>query len=195
MKTTKPGSQRKRLFLAADHVRRKSFSAQLSPDLKRKHHANAFPVKTGDTVRVMRGDRRGFEGRITGVDRKKFRILIEGVTREKVDGTTIQIPIHPSKAMIVNLNLDDKWRREALKRRTGPLAEEIRSQETKTDAEIVGEEARKSPPPKESQRKPRSTQEAARKPQRTRRKSKKTQKGERPRQVKASKTRPEQGVE
>jgi hypothetical protein len=34
-----------------------------------------------------------------------------------VDGTTIPVLIHPSKVMIVNLNLDDKWRREILKRK------------------------------------------------------------------------------
>ena len=65
----------------------------------------------------MRGDREGLEGKVTRVDRKNYRIFIEGVTREKVDGTTIPVPIHPSKVMIVNLNLDDKWRRETLKRK------------------------------------------------------------------------------
>jgi len=57
------------------------------------------------------------EGKVTGVDRKNYRIFIEGVTREKVDGTTTPVSIHPSKVMIVNLNLDDKWRREILKRK------------------------------------------------------------------------------
>jgi large subunit ribosomal protein L24 len=71
----------------------------------------------GDTVKIMRGDRRGFEGKVTRVDRQKYRIFVEGITREKVDGSTIQIPIHPSKVMITRLNLDDKWRKEALKRK------------------------------------------------------------------------------
>ena len=60
---------------------------------------------------------KGFEGKITTVDRKKYRIFVEGITREKVDGTAMPIPIHPSKVMITTLNLDDKWRREALKRK------------------------------------------------------------------------------
>jgi len=42
-------------------------------------------------------------------------LFVEGVTREKVDGTAVQIPLHPSKVMIMSLNLDDKWRRESLK--------------------------------------------------------------------------------
>ena len=46
-----------------------------------------------------------------------MRIYIEGVTREKVDGTRVFIPIHPSKVIITKLNLDDKRRVEALERR------------------------------------------------------------------------------
>jgi len=117
MRYTKPGTQRRRLFQAPAHRRHRHFSAPLSADLRKRHDAGSIPVRMGDTVRVSRGDRRGFEGKITRIDRKQFRIFIEGVTREKVDGTTIPIPIHPSKVLITNLNLDDKWRRETLKRK------------------------------------------------------------------------------
>lgn len=73
----------------------------------------------------MRGDYKGFEGKVTSVDRRQYRIFVEGVTREKVDGSTAFIPIHPSKVMITRLNLDDKWRREILKRKGG-VAEKTR---------------------------------------------------------------------
>jgi large subunit ribosomal protein L24 len=63
----------------------------------------------------MRGDKKGVEGKVTRVDRSRYRLFVEGITREKVDGTAIQVPIHPSKVMITSLNLDDKWRRESLK--------------------------------------------------------------------------------
>ena len=117
MKTTKPRKQRKRLHHAPLHKRYKRFSAPLSPKLKESHNINSVPVRTGDTVQIMAGDRKGFEGKVTGVDRGKYRVFVEGVTREKVDGTAMPIPIHPSKIMITHLNLDDKWRREALKRK------------------------------------------------------------------------------
>lgn len=120
MKITKPRTQRRRMYQAPAHMRHRFFSAPLSPDLKKKHYANAIPVKTGDTVRVMRGDRKGFEGKIIRVSRKKNRIFVEGVTRAKVDGTSVPIPIHPSKVMVVTLDLDDKWRRESLKRKAPP---------------------------------------------------------------------------
>jgi len=103
------------LFQAPSHVRYRLFSAPLSPALKTVHKVSSLPVRMGDTVRIMRGDRRGTEGKVTKIDRSNYRLFVEGVTREKVDGTAVQIPIHPSKAMITSLNLDDKWRRESLK--------------------------------------------------------------------------------
>jgi large subunit ribosomal protein L24 len=117
MKTIKPGKQRKRMHQAPLNERYKRFSAPLSPKLREKRNTNAVPVKTGDTVKIMRGDRKGFEGKVSRVDRKKYRIFVEGATREKVDGTATLIPIHPSKVMITRLNLDDKWRRKMLERK------------------------------------------------------------------------------
>jgi len=115
MKTTQPRKQHKMLFEAPSHVRSKLFSAPLSPALRGIHKANSVPVRTGDTVRLMRGDKKGVEGKVTRVDRSKYRLFVEGITREKVDGTAVPVPIHPSKVMITGLNLDDKWRRESLK--------------------------------------------------------------------------------
>jgi large subunit ribosomal protein L24 len=117
MKTSKPREQRKRLYQAPLHIRYKQFSAPLSPELKRAHNTNAVPVRTGDTVRLMRGDRKGFEGKVSRVDRKKYRIFVEGINREKVDGTSVPVPIHPSKVIVTRFNLDDKWRRKMLERR------------------------------------------------------------------------------
>jgi len=115
MKTIQPRKQRKMLYQAPLHIRYKHFSAPLSSSLKDTHHVNSIPVRTGDTVRIMRGDRKGIEGKVTRVDRQKYRLFIEGITREKVEGTAVQFPIHPSKVMITSLNLDDKWRKESLK--------------------------------------------------------------------------------
>jgi len=115
LKTIQPRKQHKMLHEAPSHVRSKLFSAPLSSTLKDTHRVSSIPVRTGDTVRLMRGDKKGVEGKVTRVDRSRYRLFVEGITREKVDGTAIQVPIHPSKVMITNLNLDDKRRRESLK--------------------------------------------------------------------------------
>jgi len=114
---TKPTKQRKMLFQAPDHIRYKHFAAALSAQLKASHGINALPVRSGDTVKVMRGDHKGFEGKITRVDRQKYRIFVEGLTSEKVDGTAVFVPIHPSKVVITSLNLEDKWRKAILDRK------------------------------------------------------------------------------
>ncbi len=89
----------------------------MSPELISSKGVKTLPVRKGDTVKVMRGDHRGFEGKISRVDLKKYRVYVDGLTREKVDGTTISVPIHPSKVLIKNLNLDDKWRKKVVERK------------------------------------------------------------------------------
>jgi large subunit ribosomal protein L24 len=145
MRTTKPSKQRKALFQAPDHRRHKLFAAPLSSNLRSTHGVKTLPVRSGDTVRIMRGDHEGFEGKITRVDPAKYRIYVEGLTREKVDGTTIFLPIHPSKVTITNLNLDDKWRKEILERKKGARkkaeAKKKPKEEAMKEAPAIREEA------------------------------------------------------
>jgi large subunit ribosomal protein L24 len=129
MKTTKPGKQRKRLYQAPLNERYKRFSAPLSSKLKESHSTNSVPVRKGDTVMIMRGDRKGSEGKVTQINRKNYRIFLEGANREKVDGTSIPVPIHPSKVMITRLNLDDKWRKKILERKGVTEKAEIAKEE------------------------------------------------------------------
>jgi large subunit ribosomal protein L24 len=112
-----PRKQRKRYFNAPAHIRHKLMSAPLSSDLAASRGAKTLPVRKGDTVRILRGDNKGFEGKVSRVALKEYRIYIEGLTREKVDGTNIFLPIHPSKVQIRNLNLDDNWRKDILSRK------------------------------------------------------------------------------
>jgi large subunit ribosomal protein L24 len=149
---TKPGLQRKRLFQAPLHLRYKQFASPLSPELKRSHSFNSLPLRKGDAVRVMRGDRKGIEGKVSKVDRKKYRISVEGVTREKVDGTAIPVLVHPSKVMIINLNLDDKWRRDLLNRKKA---------KTKGEAVEKPAEAQEKKSKKKRAKKPRTRKKAA----------------------------------
>jgi large subunit ribosomal protein L24 len=114
---TKPSKQRKMLYEAPAHIRHKLLAAHLSPQLRATHIVKSLAVRSGDTVRVMRGDHEGFEGKITRIDLKTYRIYLEGLTREKVDGTAVFLPVHPSKVMVTRLNLDDKWRKKILERK------------------------------------------------------------------------------
>lgn len=114
---TKPGKQRKMLYTAPLHIRQKIMASPLSPELIASKGVKSLPVRKGDTIQITRGDNKGFEGKISRVDLKRYRIFIEGLTREKVDGTNIFISIHPSKVMIKKLNLDDRWRKAIIERK------------------------------------------------------------------------------
>jgi large subunit ribosomal protein L24 len=155
---TKPSKQRKMLYQAPDHVRYKLFAAPLSPELKASNRVNTLPVRSGDTVRIMRGVHKGFEGKITQVDRKKYRIYVEGLTREKVDGTTIFVPVHPSKVMVTNLTLDDKWRKKILERKK-EAREKTEKVATKPPEEVVElkEEAVEEKPPEKKPKRRKKT--------------------------------------
>ena len=164
--TSKPSKQRKMLFQAPDHIRYKHFAAPLAPELRKSYGTRSLPVRSGDTVRVMRGDHKGFEGKVARVDRKKFRIYVEGLTREKVDGSTVFVPIHPSKVMITKLNLDDKWRKKILERRkkAREVAEKV-VEKPPEEVKVVEEKppaVEELPPPKE--KKPARRKMAAKKP-------------------------------
>ena len=99
-------------------MKRKQTSAPLSPELYEEYKTRSMQVREGDTVTIMRGNFAGVEGKVTKVNYKKVSLHIDGVTREKTDGTAIPIPVHPSKVAIKSLNLDDKRRKEILQRRS-----------------------------------------------------------------------------
>jgi large subunit ribosomal protein L24 len=49
------------------------------------------------------------------VDTNRQRVFVEGVSREKVAGTSTNVSVHSSKVIITKLNLDDKWRSESIR--------------------------------------------------------------------------------
>lgn len=147
---TKPAKQRKMVYQAPDHIRHRLLAAHLSAELRASHGLKSLPVRSGDTVHVMRGDHKGVEGKITRVDLAEYRIFVEGLTREKVDGTTISVPIHPSKVIVTRLNLDDKWRKEILdSRKERRKRMEKVAEKPKAKAKVEEEPREKPEKPKE----------------------------------------------
>ena len=159
-----PRKQRKRLFNAPAHIRHKLMAAPLSNELAASKGAKTLPVRKGDTVRILRGDNKGFEGKVSRVDLKAYRIYLEGLTREKVDGTNIFLPIHPSKVQIRNLNLDDKWRKDILARKQPVEKKEKRKAKPAKKAEKPkAQETEEKPTAKETKKAPAKPKTAAKK--------------------------------
>merc|ERR1712059_50974 len=114
---------RKAHFTAPSSVRRKIMSAHLNKELIQKYHVKSMPIRKDDEVIVVRGINRGREGKVIQVYRKKYVIHIERVTREKSNGSTVNVGIHPSNVMITKLKLD-KDRRAILDRKDTSKATE-----------------------------------------------------------------------
>merc|ERR1711997_51668 len=114
--------QRARHFNAPSHMRRKIMSAPLSKDLRQNHNVRSLPIRKDDEVMVVGGHFKGQQtGRVISVYRKKFVIHVERMQREKVNGTTVQVGIHPSNCVITKLKLD-KDRKAMLERRASSRA-------------------------------------------------------------------------
>ena len=109
--------QRKAQANAPSHVKRRMTASHLSEQLMKECNRRSACVIKGDTVKVLRGDAdvRGLEGKVTAVDTHTGRVVIEGVTMPKADGTQVAKPIHCSNLVITRLDLNDPWRKEKLR--------------------------------------------------------------------------------
>ena len=113
--TKKPSKQRKMIYEAPAHRLRRFLTAPLSDELRTSQERRSYPVRKGDTVKIVRGDFAGIEGKITDIDTRRQRLFVEGVQREKTAGTSANVSVNSSKVLITKLNLDDKWRAESVK--------------------------------------------------------------------------------
>jgi large subunit ribosomal protein L24 len=119
VKSSKARKQRKALYNAPAHARRRTVSSHLSQALMKEHSKRSVRVIKGDTVMVVRGDADivGTEGKVSKVDTKNGRLIVEGVTTTKADGAQAARSVHASKVVITKLDLTDSWRKEKLQRR------------------------------------------------------------------------------
>ncbi|CAM6053662.1 unnamed protein product [Sphagnum tenellum] len=124
---------RKAHFSAPSSVRRILMSAALSSDLKNKYNVRSVPVRKDDEVQVVRGTYKGREGKVVQVYRRKWVIHVERITREKVNGSTVNVGIDPSKVIITKFKLD-KDRKALLDRKgKGRAAEKGKGKFTNED--------------------------------------------------------------
>jgi large subunit ribosomal protein L24 len=82
----------------------------LSTELREKHKIKSIPIRAGDTVKIMRGDHRGKEGKVAVVNLTSMTITVDGVSVTKSDGTEVPRPVQPSNVMITKLETKDEKR-------------------------------------------------------------------------------------
>jgi large subunit ribosomal protein L24 len=102
--------------LISKHKRDKFLGANLSENLREQHSRRSMRVIKGDTVRILRGEYVGIEGKVEKVNTKRSTLSIEGVQREKIRGGNVKVQIHASNVQIISLNTDDEYRIKGTKK-------------------------------------------------------------------------------
>ena len=117
LSSTQPRKQRKFRINAPLHIKHKFLSANLSKELRKKYAKRNLPLRKGDEVLIMRGAFKKKKAKLTSVDLKNSRVVIEGMQRTKKDGSKVNVFFRPSILQIQTLNLEDKQRVAALNRK------------------------------------------------------------------------------
>jgi large subunit ribosomal protein L24 len=121
-----------KLLHVPKHVRDAMIGATLADTLRQQYGRRSARVTKGDSVKVLRGEYSGIEGKVEKVNTKRGTLAIEGIQREKVRGGNVKVQIHASNVMIIAFNLDDKYRKNRL---SPTLEAEPISKEKKDESE------------------------------------------------------------
>ncbi len=130
--------------LISKHKRDKFLGANLSENLREQHKKRSMRVIKGDTVRILRGEYVGIEGKVEKVNTEKSTLSIEGVQREKIRGGNVKVQVHASNVQIISLNTDDDYRIKGIPKSKDENTNIKKGKDTKKSAvnrELVGEES------------------------------------------------------
>lgn len=103
-----PRKQRQKVRSAVHHEKKNLLKCRLDEFLQEEYGLRSLVVKKGDLVRIMRGQFRDTESKVTKVSYRKRVVYLDSTTITKSDGKEAIVPIHPSNLMLVKLELDDE---------------------------------------------------------------------------------------
>jgi large subunit ribosomal protein L24 len=98
------------------HMTERMLRSPLSRALREKYGRRNVRVIAGDTIKVMRGEYSGIEGKVEKVNMKRGSLAIEGIQREKVRGGNVKVEINSTNVVVTDLDLDDKLRLALIQR-------------------------------------------------------------------------------
>ena len=107
----KPSKMRnKMIYRATFQTRSKQLGSALSKELHKKYGKRSVRVNEGDSIKIVRGEFKGVDGKIAKVSPQKNSVTIEGVKKEKTKGEKFDVYIHTSNLLVTSLNTENKWR-------------------------------------------------------------------------------------
>jgi len=108
MKPTK--MRNKMIYRATFMTKSKQLGSALSKDLHKKYGKRSVRVIEGDNIKIVRGEFKGVDGKISKISTQKSSVSIEGIKKEKTKGDKFDVYIHTSNLVVTSLNTGDKWR-------------------------------------------------------------------------------------
>ena len=112
-----PKRQRKYRSNALLHIRGDFLNVHSSKELRKQYNRRSLRLRTGDTVKILRGGFKNKTGKVEHVDLKRGKINISDMVVTKKDGTKSYIPFEPSNLMLMEIKTEDKERRKMLERK------------------------------------------------------------------------------
>lgn len=130
MKPTK--MRNNQIYRASLRTKSNQLGSPLSKDLQKKYGKRSVRVVKGDTVKVIRGEYKDVDGKVSKVSTQKNSVAIEGIKKEKGKGDKFDVFIHSSNVMVTDLNTVDAWRIGKIE---GKKGSKIKSEEKSKEAE------------------------------------------------------------
>ena len=156
----KPDTERKKYYGEKLHRRKKRMHVHLSKTLrgKLKSKRRAIGVHTGDQVRVMRGPRKGKEGKVSRVSTVRRKVYLEGMTVRNARAKEVAIPIEPSNLLLIGLEPTAERKKifteDAFRKKEPPKKKVEKKEEKKPEAKKEEKEVEKKPEVKKEEKKP-----------------------------------------
>lgn len=130
--SVKPGKQRLYRYNAPLHIKQKFMHTHLSKELHQKYGSRNLQLRVGDKIKILRGQFGKKEGKVERIDLKRERVIVTGIESIKKDGTKLPFPLHPSNLIIIDLNMEDKKRKNKLNKNNETLVKKT-SKSTKKE--------------------------------------------------------------
>jgi len=137
MKPTK--MRNKMIYRATYQTKSKQLGSTLSKDLHKKYGKKSVRIIEGDSVKIVRGEFKGVDGKISKVSMQKSGVSIEGIKKEKTKGEKFDIYIHTSNLIVTSLNTGDKWRMAKLEGKDPKKQPKEAPKETSVKEEVIKE--------------------------------------------------------
>ena len=135
MKATK--MRNRQIYYATMKTASSQMSSLLSKDLRKKYNKRSARVVEGDSVKVIRGEFIGVDGKVSKVSTGDNGLTIEGVKKEKLKGEKFDVFIHTTNVEITALNTDDKWRLKILEKKSKSKIKSMKEEAKKKEPKPV----------------------------------------------------------